>query len=339
MLSAASKTPSIRHSAGPKARPVRPVWRPPCARRCFRAAHASGRASVSRWLRPAAKTTPRSRKRRRLDRAFALRVAGSRRPAVFRRRRHAARPTDRARRLWRTAGGAGRRWLDRSGVPEFARAAHLPHRLGGLLIIIGRTRSARRPASSRARPGNASRGRSRALSSRQDGSLFAASTEARRRVCRREPERWRLLGERLGEAYQVADDIRDAVGNAQELGKPVGRDAALGRPSATQQFGVQGAVERLERLVREGIESIPLCPGAHDLRALIMLEATRLLPKGLARHAAPDPPMTHRRKDACRGADARGAAPVADMCATDFTRSATGCWEALFSSDFRPLFR
>ena len=37
-----------------------------------------------------------------------------------------------------------------------------------------------------------------------------------------------LLGERLGEAYQVADDIRDVAADPDELGKPVGRDAVLG---------------------------------------------------------------------------------------------------------------
>jgi geranylgeranyl pyrophosphate synthase len=31
---------------------------------------------------------------------------------------------------------------------------------------------------------------------------------------------WRDLGERLGEAFQVADDLRDAAGNAEDLGKP-----------------------------------------------------------------------------------------------------------------------
>jgi len=169
---------------------------------------------------------------------------------------------------------------------NLTRAAHVPRRLGGLLSIIGHAVGA---------PSGIVAGQAWECEPAVDlahyhraktASLFAASTEAGAASAGAESYPWRMLGERLGEAYQVADDIRDAVGNAQELGKPVGRDAALGRPSATQQFGLQGAVERLERLVREGIESIPLCPGANDLRALIMLEATRLLPKGLARHAA-----------------------------------------------------
>ena len=169
---------------------------------------------------------------------------------------------------------------------NLTRAARSPHQLAGLLNIIGYAVGA---------PSGIVAGQAWECEPTVDlahyhraktASLFAASTEAGAAASGAEARPWRLLGERLGEAYQVADDIRDAVGNAQELGKPVGRDAALGRPSATQEFGVQGAVERLERLVREGIESIPLCPGANDLRALIMLEATRLLPKGLARHAA-----------------------------------------------------
>ena len=47
-----------------------------------------------------------------------------------------------------------------------------------------------------------------------------------------EPGPWRTLGERLGEAYQVADDIRDVAADPEDLGKPIGRDVALGRPSA-----------------------------------------------------------------------------------------------------------
>jgi hypothetical protein len=39
-------------------------------------------------------------------------------------------------------------------------------------------------------------------------------------------------------------------------------------------------------LVREGLESIPPCPGASELRALILMEAKRLLPKDIGRHAA-----------------------------------------------------
>lgn len=94
------------------------------------------------------------------------------------------------------------------------------------------------------------------------------------------------LGERLGEAYQVADDIRDVAADSAELGKPLGRDVALGRPSAVSEHGLEGAVARLERMVAEAIELIPPGAGAAAMRSLITAEAQRLLPKKLARRAA-----------------------------------------------------
>jgi geranylgeranyl diphosphate synthase type II len=169
---------------------------------------------------------------------------------------------------------------------NLARAAHRPSRMATLLGVVGRAVGA---------PAGIVAGQAWECEPTVDlalyhraktAALFAASTGAGAAAAGWNPEAWRMLGERLGEAYQVADDIRDAAGDAAELGKPVGRDAALGRPSATQQFGLSGAIARLEQLVGEGMASIPDCPRADDLRALIMLEATRLLPKGLARHAA-----------------------------------------------------
>jgi geranylgeranyl diphosphate synthase type II len=60
----------------------------------------------------------------------------------------------------------------------------------------------------------------------------------------------------------------------------------LGRPNAVHRLGLGTAVDRLEELVRAAIEAIPACPGAADLRAHIMTEAGRLLPRELARPAA-----------------------------------------------------
>ena len=97
---------------------------------------------------------------------------------------------------------------------------------------------------------------------------------------------WRDLGSLIGEAYQVADDIRDVVCTEKELGKPVGRDLVLSRPNACQEFGVRGAIERLEGLVTQAIASIPNCPRASELRALIRHEASRFLPRDIARMAA-----------------------------------------------------
>jgi geranylgeranyl diphosphate synthase type II len=116
------------------------------------------------------------------------------------------------------------------------------------------------------------------------GALFAAATVTGAIAAGADPNPWRNLGEALGEAYQVADDLLDAV--STEADKPVGRDAALGRPSAVAAYGVQGALALLESLAKSAADSIPDCPGATPLRALIAQEARRLVPKSLAHVAA-----------------------------------------------------
>jgi geranylgeranyl diphosphate synthase type II len=118
------------------------------------------------------------------------------------------------------------------------------------------------------------------------GALFAAATLAGAAAAGVEAEPWRALGLRLGEAYQVADDIRDATCTAAELGKPVGQDTAHDRPNAVLRLGLDGAIDWLEDLAAQAVESVPPCPGQSPLRKHILSETTRLLPVELARHAA-----------------------------------------------------
>lgn len=113
------------------------------------------------------------------------------------------------------------------------------------------------------------------------GALFGAAAIAGAASAGAEAEPWRALGETLGEAYQAADDIRDACADSEEIGKPIGKDLALGRPNAVAELGVAGAVARLDTLVRDAIASIPACRGAGALRELVRHEAQRLVPKSL----------------------------------------------------------
>ena len=118
------------------------------------------------------------------------------------------------------------------------------------------------------------------------GSLFAAAAVAGAASAGVEAEPWRLFGERLGEAYQIADDLSDAVSEDGESGKTNGRDIAHDRPSAVRSLGVRGAVSRLEELAESAAAAVPSCDGAEALKALIRLEARRLLPGKLALSAA-----------------------------------------------------
>ena len=114
------------------------------------------------------------------------------------------------------------------------------------------------------------------------GALFAAATVTGAAAAGAPALPWRLLGECLGEAYQVADDLSDVACRQEEIGKPVGRDATLGRPNAAALLGFGGALARLKHLVAEAVEVIPPCPGAEILRAEIVAQTRLFLPPSLA---------------------------------------------------------
>ena len=118
------------------------------------------------------------------------------------------------------------------------------------------------------------------------GALFVAATAAGAAAAGHDPAPWRQLGEKLGEAYQVADDLRDVLCDAEELGKPIGQDAMRLRPNAAAQLGVGGAKAYLEGLVTAASQSIPDCPGSAELRKQIEAQTAQFFPKQLARVAA-----------------------------------------------------
>jgi geranylgeranyl diphosphate synthase type II len=111
------------------------------------------------------------------------------------------------------------------------------------------------------------------------GALFSAATMAGAEAAGSHGDIWRALGEWLGEAYQVADDIRDVMADPVLLGKPTGRDVALGRPSSAAEHGLAGAIAHFDRLVACAIEAVPPCRGASQLRALVHAEGERLVPR------------------------------------------------------------
>ena len=117
-------------------------------------------------------------------------------------------------------------------------------------------------------------------------SLFTGATVSGAIAAGASPQQWMGLGEALGAAYQVADDLRDSVCDEDEIGKPKGQDVVHNRPNAVAEFGLAGAVSHLQMLVKNAADSIPDCPGSDMLRQLIMQEAKRLVPKKLALTAA-----------------------------------------------------
>src|SRR6056297_3453000 len=115
------------------------------------------------------------------------------------------------------------------------------------------------------------------------GALFCAATQMGAIAAGQEPEPWEELGARIGEAFQVADDLRDALYDSETLGKPAHQDEIHARPSAVEELGVQGAIKHLQDFLSGAIASIPSCPGEGQLAQLVRLYAERMTPVAPAR--------------------------------------------------------
>jgi len=113
------------------------------------------------------------------------------------------------------------------------------------------------------------------------GALFAACTMAGAAASGFEPFGWQKLGFAIGEAFQVADDLRDVAGSEEALGKPVHQDEANQRPNFVEKLGFDGAMAHFEDLLDEAMASIPACPGAEQLGKQIV-GVSRSLVTGLS---------------------------------------------------------
>jgi geranylgeranyl diphosphate synthase, type II len=118
------------------------------------------------------------------------------------------------------------------------------------------------------------------------GALFIAAACAGAAAAGVEVAPWRELGRCIGASYQVADDILDATSDALTMGKPAGRDEALGRPSAVRELGLEGAVCRLRELVEESVAAVPDCRGRERLQGLVREQSKRFFPRGAGRQVA-----------------------------------------------------
>ena len=111
------------------------------------------------------------------------------------------------------------------------------------------------------------------------GALIRFSAEAGAILASAAPEERRALrayGEALGAAFQIADDLLDAEGDASATGKAVGKDAAAGKATFVTVLGVAGARARLAELNAEARAALaPLGEGAHQLAAAIDFVSNR----------------------------------------------------------------
>jgi geranylgeranyl diphosphate synthase type II len=77
-----------------------------------------------------------------------------------------------------------------------------------------------------------------------------------------EPKRrpWRAFADEIGLLFQIVDDILDATGTAEELGKTPGKDAAAGKVTYVSLYGLDRARELADETrvrVQAALDAIP----------------------------------------------------------------------------------
>ena len=112
-----------------------------------------------------------------------------------------------------------------------------------------------------------------ALQAGKTGALIAWSAEAGARLAQADLAPLTAYAERLGLAFQIADDILDVEGDAETVGKAVGKDAGRGKATFVSLLGLEGAKTRATSLVTEACDA--LSPYGH--RADALREAARFV--------------------------------------------------------------
>jgi geranylgeranyl diphosphate synthase, type II len=71
---------------------------------------------------------------------------------------------------------------------------------------------------------------------------------------------WAAFGKELGLLFQIVDDVLDATGTAEELGKTPGKDAAAGKVTYVSVYGIERArdlADEARTRVNERLEELP----------------------------------------------------------------------------------
>ena len=107
--------------------------------------------------------------------------------------------------------------------------------------------------------------------------LFVAATEMGAVAAGQEPAPWSEFGERIGEAYQVADDLRDVVSDVATTGKTAGQDRRHRRPNAVAECGAEAALSRLSEILAQAASAIPPSPGRVMLEDFMQRQASKVI--------------------------------------------------------------
>jgi farnesyl diphosphate synthase len=106
------------------------------------------------------------------------------------------------------------------------------------------------------------------LQAKKTGALIEWACTAGPRIAGADEMPMQQYGRSLGQAFQIADDILDVTGNADAVGKAVGKDTAAGKATFVSLLGLDGAKSRAVELVDEACDALDIYrEGAATLKA------------------------------------------------------------------------
>ncbi|WP_105430715.1 polyprenyl synthetase family protein [Neorhizobium sp. T6_25] len=114
------------------------------------------------------------------------------------------------------------------------------------------------------------------LQAMKTGALLRFACEAGAIIAGSEPEhrqRLRLFGQKIGLAFQLADDLLDLTSDAETMGKATGKDAGRGKGTLVALHGIGWAEDRLDVLTAEAVELL----APYGERASILQETARFI--------------------------------------------------------------
>lgn len=95
-----------------------------------------------------------------------------------------------------------------------------------------------------------------ALQAGKTGALIQWSAMAGALLAEVDPAPLKRYGDALGLAFQIADDVLDVEGDAETVGKAVGKDAHAGKATFVSLLGLGAAKSRAEALVEEACDAL-----------------------------------------------------------------------------------
>jgi farnesyl diphosphate synthase len=150
----------------------------------------------------------------------------------------------------------------------------LAHAAGGRGMVLGQMLDLE--AEKRGEPAKPSAEHVRRLQALKTGALLAASCEAGAVLASAPSDQRGMLrryGEKLGLAFQIADDLLDAEGDAATVGKATGKDSAAGKATLVSLIGIEEARAELDAAVRDA--ELELAPFGD--KAATLIEAARFV--------------------------------------------------------------